>query len=483
MRKITHPLVTLIVVVASVLLLAYKTPLQLPLLDESARVWAKLADNYLKQEIKPVEKVKHYYVAVAHLHSDREDITMQELSTLAKEGKLTILTRDKEGLVDLLGVDTTGTVSGVSDIRLFSDSTAIIRVDDLSPEFKVLRVDGKSVWDDDDYPLFARTVKKGHEEEFDRSKAVKITSVGDIMLSRTVYKKMASNGFKSPFVNVAERLSDADITFGNLESPLSDSFTPPLHGMSFVTPAKSVEGLLEAGFDIIGLANNHTGNFGPRAFTDTMAVLKQNNIEYVGGGATEAEAKSHKILNAKGIKFAFLNINCIYGDIVAKGDSPGIWHVNLEPWGHIDQKQVDEAVGKVKEAGENSDFVIVMVHWGQEYTHDPNPEMKSLARQMVDAGADLIVGTHPHWTQGVEVYKDKLITYSLGNFVFDQEWSQETKRGLILDTIFYKDKLVSVDITPVLIENYHRPRILSKEEGKPIMDDVWASSARIKAGM
>lgn len=483
MKKITYPLVILIAVIVSALLLTYKASPELALLNESAGVWAKQADNYLKQEIKPVEKVKHYYVAVAHLHSDRENITMRELSGLARDGKLTMLARDKEELADLIGVDTNGTTSAASDIRLFLDSTAVIRVEDLSPEFKVLKVDGKSIWDDDDYPLFAKVVKKGPEDEFDRSKAIKVTSVGDIMLSRTVYKKMASNGFSSPFENVDERLSASDITFGNLESPLSDAFTTPLHGMSFVAPVKSVDGLIAAGFDIVGLANNHTGNFGRKAFADTLAVLKQNDIEHVGGGATEIDAKSYKVLDVKGAKFAFLDINSIWGDMPATGDSPGVWHINLEPCGRITQKQLDEITGKVKEARENSDFVIAMIHWGTEYTHDPNQEMKLLARQMVDAGADLIVGTHPHWTQGVEVYKDKFITYSLGNFVFDQEWSQKTKQGLILDTIFYKDKLVSASLTPVLIEDYHRPRILSKEEGKPIMDDVWASSARIKAGM
>jgi len=483
MKKITYPLVTLIVVAVSALLLTYKASPQLALLNGSAGVWTKQADSYLKQEIKPVEKIKHYYVAVAHLHSDREDIAMRELPGLAKNGELTMLDRDKKELVELLGIEITGTVSAVSDIRLFSDSTAIVRVEDLSPEFKVLKVDGKSIWDDGDYPLFIKVVKKGSEDEFDRSKAIKMTSVGDIMLSRTVYKKMASNGFNSPFANVDKRLSASDITFGNLESSLSDAFTPPPAGMSFVAPSKSVDGLIAAGFDIVGLANNHTGNFGRKAFADTLAVLEQNDIEYVGGGATETDAKSYKVLNVKGMRFAFLNINSIWGDMPARGDSPGVWHINLKPCGQISQKQLDEIVGKTKEARENSDFVIAMVHWGKEYTHDPNPEMKFLARQMVDAGADLIVGTHPHWTQGIEVYNDKLITYSLGNFVFDQEWSRKTKQGLILDTIFYKDKLVSASLTPVLIEDHHRPRILSKEEGKPIMDDVWASSARIKAGM
>lgn len=428
--------------------------------------------------------IKRYYVVATQLSGDRDNIASKELLQLIKNRKIIYLKKNDKDLAKIFQIkfetkSKNGAV-GFPKIKLSKDSLAILRIDDLTPDFKVLSIDGKSIWNDDDYPLFVEVPKTAAEKQFDRSRIIRMTSVGDIMLSRTVYRKMSANGYLSPFQNVAAKLAQADITFGNLECPLSDTFRPSLHGMSFVAPRNSSQGLTKAGVDILGLANNHTGNFGARAFKDTLDVLKQNKIEGVGGGLTEAEAKNYKILRIKGKRFAFLNINAITGDIVARGKSPGVWHIDLAPWGRFNRKQISEVLKKIKEANSKSDFVVIMVHWGQEYTHDPNVDMRTLAHQLVDAGADLIIGTHPHWTQGVEIYKNRFIAYSLGNFIFDQEWSLETKQGLILDTIFYEGRLINVSFTPVLIEDFHRPRILDKKEGKPVMDAVWASSARIK---
>lgn len=443
--------------------------------------------NRIQKASMPGQKaksvMKRYYVVAAQLSSDRDNITLKELLQLMKNEKIVYLKKNNGDLAKIFKIKfkskPKNDAAGFSKIKLARDSLAILRVDDLTPAFKVLSVDGKSIWNDDDYPLFAKVHKTATEKQFDRSRIIKMTSVGDIMLSRTVYRKMSAKGYLSPFQNVATKLAQADITFGNLECPLSDTFRPSLHGMSFVSPRNAAQGLVKAGVDILGLANNHTGNFGARAFKDTLDVLKQNKIEWVGGGMTEAEAKNYKILKIKGKRFAFLNINAITGDIVARGKSPGVWHIDLAPWGRFNRKQVSEVLKKIKEADGKSDFVVIMVHWGQEYTHDPNVDMKVLAHQLVDAGADLIVGTHPHWTQGVEIYRDRFIAYSLGNFIFDQEWSLETKQGLILDTIFYEGRLINASFTPVLIEDFHRPRILDRKEGKPVMDAVWASSARI----
>lgn len=294
-----------------------------------------------------------------------------------------------------------------------------------------------------------------------------------------MYKKMTMYGYASPFANVATKLSSADITVGDLETPLSNAYPPPLHGMVFLAPKMAVRGLTKAGLDIVSLANNHSTNLGSKAFLDTLDVLTQDNIAYTGGGKNEAEAKSYKVLTIKGKRFAFIGANSIVGDQAASGSSPGDWHISLAPWGTLNQQEVAELVNKVKEARRSCDIVVVIPHWAQEYTRDPNPQMKYLAHQLVDAGADLIIGTHPHWVQGIETYKDRFIAYSLGNFVFDQEWSEETKQGLILETVFYRGKLINVNLLPTKIEDYHRPRILSKQEEAPILDAVWASSLRI----
>ncbi|MCL5094085.1 MAG: CapA family protein [Patescibacteria group bacterium] len=425
-------------------------------------------------------KIDRYYAAVTYLSDSRTNVAKSQLTESAKTGKLIVLEKDKGDLTGFLGVDLINTAAKSEDIKLDTDKLVILRASDLTPNFKVLSIDGKSLFSDTDYPLFARVTKEEGEEKFDPSKVIKMTSVGDIILGRSVYEKMLSLGYMSPFSNVSERLKAADITFGDLETPLSNKVTPPTEGMSFLAPQAAIVGILASGFNILGLANNHSTNFGAETFTDTLNLLKKEKIEYVGGGENLAEARQYKILNIKNKKFAFLDVNSIIGDLEAGPDSPGDWHITLKPWGNLNQTQVDELLAQVRKARQESDYLTVMVHWSAEYTHDPNSEMRNLAHQVLDAGADQIIGTHPHWTQGTEVYKGKFIAYSLGNFIFDQEWSAETKQGLIMDSYFYGSKLISVNLTPVLIENYHRPRILDSVEGKPIMDAVWEASEKLK---
>lgn len=423
-----------------------------------------------------IAKIKRYYVLVSTLDSEKDNAKKAELVELVQKGSVKIQTKDINEISEFLGAKIE---SPTETLELKEKEIGILKFDDLSPKYKVLDFEGKSIWEDGDYSFFVNTKKSDKEEGFDQKNVIKMTSVGDIILSRTVYVKMRQNGYASPFKNVAERLKGADLTFGNLEVALSDLVTPPTAGMSFVAPKAAIEGIVLSGIDILGLANNHSTNFGTKVFADSINLLKEKGIEFVGGGINSSEAKKFKIVNVKEKKFAFLAANSIVGDIPAGQNSPGTWHFDLPPWGTRNETEVQEILENIKAAKKESDFTIIMVHWGTEYTADPSPEMKTLGREFIDAGADLVVGTHPHWVQGVEAYKNGFISYSLGNFVFDQEWSLETKQGLIMDTIFYKDKLVNVSITPVLIEDFNRPRILGKEEGKKIMDEVWASSRKI----
>lgn len=430
------------------------------------------------------ETIQRHYVVVTHFTSKKENITKEELLS----GSITVLERDKDDISEYLEKDVT-TVSSIIGLKPNDADYGILRVDDLFPRLKVLDFEGKSIWEDEDYSLVIETEKdpSSHEaskdkEEFDRSQVVTMSSVGDLMLSRTVYRKMTEFGYMSPFAKVSDKLSSADITFGNLETSISDMVNAPTSGMSFVAPSKSMEGINASGFDVLNLANNHSTNFGLKVYADLLTILDANKVVYVGGGVNASEAKSYKTFESKGKKFAFIGVNSIVGDQAATASSPGNWKITLAPWGNINQTQVDEVVSVITKAKAENDFVIVMPHWGKEYTHDPNDEMKNLAHQIMDAGADLIVGTHPHWTQGIEFYNEELITYSLGNFVFDQEWSQETKEGLILDTIFYKDRLVSAEVIPVVISNYHQPSIVDGAAGDKILNDIWTSSKKIDPG-
>jgi poly-gamma-glutamate synthesis protein (capsule biosynthesis protein) len=178
--------------------------------------------------------------------------------------------------------------------------------------------------------------------------------------------------FKHPFLKVADTLDNADITFANLENPFSDRIKPPYEGMSFLCPTQGIEGLLYAGIDIVGLANNHSTDFGNEVFSDTLDVLSKNNIKYCGGGENQEEASEPAILEIKGKKIAFLNYNSIIGGIEAGENNPGINWIRIKPWAEEDNQQdIDRMKKQVSTAKEQVDLVIVCFHWGVEYTLDP----------------------------------------------------------------------------------------------------------------
>jgi poly-gamma-glutamate synthesis protein (capsule biosynthesis protein) len=130
----------------------------------------------------------------------------------------------------------------------------------------------------------------------------------------------------------------------------------------------------------------------------------------------------------------------------------------------------------IRAAKAHADLVFVYYHWGTEYTHDANADQRTVAHRAIDAGADLILGTHPHWVQGIEWYKDRLITYSLGNFVFDQEWSTKTKQGTFLKARFSGKRLTSAELVPYQIEDYQQPRPVNADIAGSILQDIFTHS-------
>jgi len=291
------------------------------------------------------------------------------------------------------------------------------------------------------------------------SKDVTLIAVGDIMLSRDVASTMKRhNDYKYPFLNTADFLKTADITFGNLECPITPGRIIETSEMVFRADPQAVEGLNYAGFDILSLANNHTMNFGEKGIEDTLKYLKEADIKFVGAGKNEKESYEPKILEMNGLKIAFLayaDSSLVPASYQATENKPGIAFMN------ISKMQED-----VKATKEKANFVIVSMHSGVEYAKEPNQNQINFAHSAIDAGADLIIGHHPHIVQKVEKYKDRYILYSLGNFVFDQMWSIETREGIIVKITFDKNGIKNIDFTPVLIENYSQPKILDKTDSK-----------------
>lgn len=235
---------------------------------------------------------------------------------------------------------------------------------------------------------------------------VTLLIVGDVMLARIPGEQVEKG--EDPLAAFAAELTGADLTVGNLECVIATVGEKVPKAYNFRCHPRNVP-LLARYFDAVSVANNHSGDFGKEAFAEQLDLLKQGGVPYFGGGKNLAEAHGPLILERNGLRIALLGYNEVeLRSYEAGPESPGL------AW------SVDEQVERdIRAAREKADLVVVYPHWGLEYHPTHSARQEELARKMVRAGADLVVGAHPHVTQPVEVYQDRLIAYSLGNFVFD----------------------------------------------------------------
>lgn len=258
---------------------------------------------------------------------------------------------------------------------------------------------------------------------------ITLVAVGDVMLGRSVNAKMRQlNDFTYPFQKTADILKSADLTFGNLESPFWSDCPTTNTGMIFCADPKAVEGLTFAGFDILSISNNHILNYGQGGLDYTKQILSQNGIEY-----SDSVNLSMKQWNNETI---------------------GILSFNL-----VTYPKTQPVLEKIKQEVDKVDILVVSLHWGTEYQKKPQVWQVELAHQIIDNGAKVVIGHHPHVTQSTEEYNNGLIFYSLGNFVFDQPWSEETKKGNIAKIIFEGKEIKSWQEIPIYINNLVQPII------------------------
>ena len=286
----------------------------------------------------------------------------------------------------------------------------------------------------------------------DKNFTTTLLFVGDIMLSRSIGNIMEKNkNYLFPFEFSIDFLKKADLTFGNLEGPISDKGKNQGSIYSFRADPKVVEGLIESGFDILSIANNHIFDWGEPALLDTIDRLEKNNISYIGVGKNYQEANEIKIKEINGTKFGFLGLTSLYPkSFWAKDNRVGLTEFDE-----------DKILEKIKKAKENkiADVIIISLHWGEEYQTVSNQFQKNLAHKLVDVGADVVVGHHPHVAQDIERYKDGIIFYSLGNFVFDQNFSKETMEGLVTEIKIKDSKIDKVNIYKAQMNKYYQPSI------------------------
>lgn len=293
---------------------------------------------------------------------------------------------------------------------------------------------------------------------------------GDVMLARTVEQKiLAANDFTLPFQKIAGEFSSADLAFVNLESPFLDGGNSTPNGSTvFRALPETIEGLKSAGIDIVSLANNHFGDQGQRGMRYTLQHLADNKIEYCGAGENYSEARAPKIFEIKGRKIGFLGYAYPETMYVATDNSPGLANMETGP--------MKKDVERLKDS---ADFIIVSMHAGAEYTHTPGRFQIAFARVAVEAGADLVIGHHPHVVQSVEKYGGGFIIYSLGNLVFDQMWSEPTQQGAVARAILAGNKLKLIEFKPVRIHDYNQPDWATGDEVQKILGDMGLESGII----
>jgi poly-gamma-glutamate capsule biosynthesis protein CapA/YwtB (metallophosphatase superfamily) len=282
-----------------------------------------------------------------------------------------------------------------------------------------------------------------------------------------------------PFSALKDLFNSTDFNFANLESPVSGNDNRVGRGLVFNARRADTEGLVKYNFKVVNLANNHAMDQGLSGLNYTQQFLAEKGIEYLGVGPNKADAWKPKYLTVKGIKIGFIGVS--YASLNDNGASTNDYVARIE--------EVDRLRASIKQAKSESDYVLVTMHAGTEYVRNPNQAQIDFARAAVDAGADIVIGAHPHWIQTFEKYKDKYIFYSLGNFIFDQ-MPPDRREGLVLNITLLKSegggrekpetRGEKIELIPVMIERMGVPRRANEAEARAIMKKFGATEAILK---
>ena len=306
------------------------------------------------------------------------------------------------------------------------------------------------------------------------AQVIDLTVGGDVMLGRRVATAAARTGDVSrPLRAIGPRLAAADLTVVNLESTLSRAGRPQQGGDSFAAPPGVTAGLRAVGVDVLSLANNHTGDFENQALLDTVQRVRASGIQPVGAGRNLSEASRPVVVSRGGVRFGFLAFNAIGETPRATATAPGAFSVRMPPrTGPLNQADLGVLTRQIKALRAAADVVVVLPHWGQQYTHKPVPAQRTVATALTQAGADLVIGGHPHWVQAVEYPPNKLIAHSLGNLVFDMDFSQQTQEGVLLELTYWGKTLKAARLTPYVIGADFSPHVVSGTRAEQILADI-----------
>jgi poly-gamma-glutamate capsule biosynthesis protein CapA/YwtB (metallophosphatase superfamily) len=293
-------------------------------------------------------------------------------------------------------------------------------------------------------PLLALVPRSGERRQSEHPTPLPETRLlfgGDVMLARGVALVANARGDPAgPLREIAPLLSAADIAFVNLESPFSDKPAIFPHHMIFRAAPQMIGALKLAGITVVSIANNHIRDCGPYGIEFTLRLLRQNGIAAVGAGLDSDSAHRGAVIVRNGVRFGFLG----YTFDQANGN-----HKDYDD--RIAMLDVKRAAFDVSALKSRADVVIVSMHAGVEYRPQPEVSQRNFARAVIEAGASIVVGHHPHVVQAAEQIGSAVAFYSLGNLVFDQFQREDTQAGEIAEVVFCGRRLVRYSLLPVRI--------------------------------
>ena len=293
-----------------------------------------------------------------------------------------------------------------------------------------------------------------------KSTGIDLTFVGDVTFVNPIDRHSRKHGYQYAWEHVSHHFQDDDISLINLETPISTRGEPhEWKEFTYRSSPKNIGEMKEASIEYVNLANNHLLDYGRVAFADTLKLLNEGGIKYSGGGMDIQEANKPAVFEVDGKTVGVIS----YSRVVPKVD----WYATTKRSGIVGayDSQLKGVLEYVKEYNSEFDLLVLSIHWGEMYQDYPRKQEEVAARKLIDAGADLIIGHHPHCIQGVEIYKGKPIFYSMGNFIFPN-LGKNADTTFIGKASFEGDKFTKIEMVPCKIVGGRPVPLEGKERDK-----------------
>ncbi|MFP5342276.1 MAG: CapA family protein [Candidatus Limnocylindria bacterium] len=446
--------------------------------------------------------------------TNRDEVAAVLGGTSSRYDVLELVAADADAILEALGqtrpsdperlILATDAATLAADLAQDRRRLAFLRADEVTPAVRALAWGDRSLFGvdrvtaADEWTLRASMPAGATDAAFDPGATWTLFAGGDILLDRGVHQTLVVKGKGADFMfdggtaeitsryccssfgwelprasrtgneGAMRRLIErADLAIANFENPAPDRPRWHTSGTVFHADPDLIDGLVDAGIDYVSLANNHIGDAGNAGVLQTIANLEARGLAYSGAGEDLDAARRPAMLEANGVTVAVLGYDAIARAYFAGEDEPGSAQLSLT--------RIRNDIKWARRDG--ADVVIVFPHWGAEYQAKPFAAQQRIARDIIEAGADMIIGNHAHWAAAMEIHDGRPIWYALGNFVFDQTWSEPTMEGITLELTFEGARLAQVRMRPHIILDKAQPNFLDPAgDGKVVMNQVFGAS-------